>query len=276
MNTAEARQQFKAAIDRPDCDINLAEAALCIALEEYPFLPVTDYLQQIDRMAEVVRVQLPAEKYPLRIIQTINRYLYQEQKFVGNTESYYDPRNSFLNDVLDRKTGIPITLALVYLEIARRIDFPMVGINMPGHFVIKPEIEDMDVYVDAFHEGQILFPEDCRDRLTAIYGQTLEISQIPSLLEKISSRRFLARMLTNLKYIYLNQGVFTKALAVVERLLLLFPDNLTEVRDRGILYYQLGQSPEAIRDLETYLLQLPQAEDALPLQQLLDRLKNTL
>jgi regulator of sirC expression with transglutaminase-like and TPR domain len=276
MEASGARQAFIESVARPDAEINLAKAALSIAQEEYPELEVPHYLQLLDQMAAVVQGELPPERYPLRIIQTVNRYLYDQMGFVGNGQDYYDPRNSFLNQVLERRTGIPITLSLVYLEIARRIGFPMVGIGMPGHFLICPDVPEMEVLVDPFYEGQILFLEDCRDRLTQIYGRPLTLQDLPPLLPRIGPRRFLARMLTNLKSIYLNQNDVGRALAVVDRLVILLPDQATELRDRGILYYQLGEWQRAYQDLQTYLLRSPDALDTIAIQQLLDRLNQML
>ncbi len=165
MNLSSARQLFHHEIHQPDEYIDLAKAALYIALEEYSELDIDEYLNALDAMAIELEERLPIEKYPLKIIQSINKYLYDDLKFTGNTQDYYDPRNSFLNDVIERRVGIPITLALLYIEIARRIDFPMIGIGMPGHFLIRPDISEMEIYVDAFNKGEVMFPQDCQETL---------------------------------------------------------------------------------------------------------------
>ncbi|HTL88025.1 MAG TPA: transglutaminase-like domain-containing protein, partial [Leptolyngbya sp.] len=206
-----------------------------------------------------------------KIVQIINQHLYKDLGFSGNSENYYDPRNSFLNDVIDRKTGIPISLALLYLAIAKRIEFPMVGIGMPGHFLIRPAVNDeMDIFVDAFNDGEILFSQDCQDRLNQLAGQSVEMR--PKFLEAVTSQQFLARTLTNLKGIYLNQGKIEKCLSMVERILILFPDSPFELRDRGIIYYQSNRWIEARQDLESYLDSVPTANDRDVIQQLLDRI----
>jgi len=269
-----ARQLFYREINQPDGSIDLAKAALYMALEEYPNLEPEEYLNALDTIADEVRSRLPAQNYPLRIIQTINGYLYGELQFAGNDVDYYDPGNSFLNEVIDRRTGIPISLSLVYLEIAKRIDFPMVGIGMPGHFLIRPDFEDAGIFVDAFNGGEILFPEDCQARLSQIYGQPMELQ--PTFLAPVSRRHLLARMLGNLKAIYLQQGDAVRVLLAIERILLLFPDALGERRDRGILYYQLGRLVEARHDLELYLRNAPNAPDAARIRQLVDRLDRDL
>ena len=270
MDFSRARQLFYREINQPDSSIDLAKAALYIALEEYPNLEAHEYLNILDTMADEVRDRLPAQNYPLRVIQTINRYLYEDLQFAGNDADYYDPRNSFLNQVIDRRTGIPISLSLVYLEVAKRIDFPMVGIGMPGHFLIKPDFADAAIFVDAFNGGEILFTEDCQDRISQIYGQPMELQ--PAFLAPVSRRQFLGRMLGNLKAIYLQQRDAVRVLGAIERILLLFPDALGERRDRGILYYQLGRFTEARSDLQLYLRNDPNAPDAAMIRQLVDRL----
>ncbi|MBE9163231.1 SirB1 family protein [Tychonema sp. LEGE 06208] len=270
MDLTIARQLFYQEINQPDNSIDLAKAALYVALEEYPNLELQAYLNVLDSIADRVRLRLPPQNYPLRIIQTINGYLYEDLEFSGNDADYYDPRNSFLNQVLDRRTGIPISLSLVYLEVAKRIDFPMVGIGMPGHFLIKPDFEDAGIFVDAFNGGEILFPEDCQGRLSQIYGQPMELQ--PAFLAPVSTRQLLGRMLGNLKAIYLQQRDALRVLGAIERILLLFPDALLERRDRGILFYQMGRFSEARHDLELYLTNAPNAEDAAAIRQLLARL----
>lgn len=274
MNFPLARQYFYREIHQAEKNINLAKAALYIAQEEYPDLAPEEYLNALDTMAEEIEERLPRESYPLRIIQCINNYLYDDLGFTGNSDDYYDPRNSYLNQVIERKTGIPITLSLVYLEIAQRIDFPMVGIGMPGHFLIRPDFQDVGIYVDAFNGGEILFEQDCEQRLSQIYQQSVMIS--PNLLEPVTPRRFLSRMLMNLKMIYLNRGEWQKALASIERILLLFPGTPTELRDRGLLYYQIGELATACQDLESYLMQVPNAEDSSFIRQLVAQIRENL
>lgn len=274
MNFSQARQLFYQEIHQPDDQINLARAALYLALEEYPQLDVEQPLNALDTMADEVKERLPAEPYPLRLIQTINQYLYQDLGFAGNTDNYYDPRNSFLNDVIERRTGIPITLSLVYLAIAERINFPMIGVNMPGHFLIRPRFDEMEVFVDAFNQGEILFLQDCQQRLSQLYGRAIELQ--PGLLEAVSPHQFLARMLTNLKAIYLSQSNLQKALAAIERILLLFPEAAPELRDRGLLYYHLNRWVEARQDLEIYLNYAPAAEDAVVIRQVLEQMNRDL
>ena len=269
-----ARQCFQREVQQPDEQIHLERATLYIAQEAYPELDVDAYLRVLDAMAAVVQERSPNEAYPLKKIQAINRYLYDELGFVGNTVDYYDSRNSFLNEVIDRRTGIPITLSLVYLAIAQRVELPMVGINMPGHFLIRPVIDEAEICVDPFHQGEILFPQDCQARLAQVYGHPVELK--PAFLEAVSNRQYLTRMLTNLKVIYSNQGKLEQTLAAIDRLLLLFPNAPLELRDRGIVYYRLNRLTEAQRDLELYLVLAPTAQDAPAIQSLLQTIRKSI
>lgn len=271
MNRSLARQCFQREVQQPDEQIHLERAALYLAQEEYPELDVEAYLKALDAIAAVVKERSPESAYPLKMIQTINRHLYDELGFVGNTADYYDPRNSFLNEVIDRRTGIPITLSLVYLAIARRVGLPMVGINMPGHFLIRPVVEEAEICVDPFHQGEIMFPQDCQERLTQVYGHPVELK--PAFLEAVSNRHYLARMLTNLKVTYSNWGKLEGTLAAIDRLLLLFPNAPVELRDRGIVYYRLDRLTEAQSDLESYLTLAPTAKDTPAIYELLQAIK---
>jgi regulator of sirC expression with transglutaminase-like and TPR domain len=270
---SSARQYFYLEVQQPDEYIDLARAALYIAQEEYPTVDPEEYLNTLDHMAVELQDRLPVERYPLRVIQTINQYLYGELGFSGNKENYYDPRNSFLNDVIERRLGIPISLAVLYLELARRVDFPMVGIGMPGHFLIRPDIPNMEIFVDTFNEGEVLFLQDCQEKLSQVYQQPVKLQ--PEYLPKVTTSQILARMLSNLKYIYLKQQELEKALAAVERILLVFPDTTLELRDRGLIFYQLGQFSQSVSDLETYLLRAPEAEDVPAIRRLLIQMGKT-
>ncbi|PSP19646.1 MAG: hypothetical protein BRC58_00660 [Cyanobacteria bacterium QS_8_64_29] len=260
------RQNFRRAIAVPDERIDLGRAALYLAQEDDPHLDPEATLATLDRMAQALHSRLPPERYPLRVIHTINDYLYGELSFCGNRQDYYNPRNSFLHQVLAHRTGIPISLSLVYLELARRIDFPMVGIGMPGHFLIQPDFEGAGIFVDAFEGGEILFEQDCQAKLQQIYQQPVSLER--HWLQPIGNRQFLARMLTNLKAIYLERQDVARTLAAVERIVLLFPEAARERRDRGLLYYQLGDRQAAARDLAYYLQCEPNARDAATIRRL--------
>lgn len=270
MTSVAARQLFYQEIQQPDERISLERAAFYIAMEEYPDLDVDEYVNALDTMAQEVQERSPRDRYPMQILRTINQYLFEDLGFAGNQAEYYDPRNSFLNDVIDRRLGIPITLSLVYLSLTNRLGFPMVGVNTPGHFLIRPTVDEMEVFVDPFNRGEILFIQDCEHLIGRVFDRQVELR--PEYLESISNRQFLGRLLTNLKVIYVNQKDFQKALDALDRILLLFPSMALEVRDRGVLNYRLNRYIDARKDFEAYLTISPTAEDAQVIRQVLEDL----
>ncbi len=255
-----ARQRFATMMAEGEEAINLAEAALLIAQEEYPDIDSSAYLDRLDRMADKVDRHLSNEKDPRGQLDALNRYLFETVQFRGNSEDYHDPRNSFLNEVLDRRTGIPITLSTVYLEVGWRLGMPLHGAGFPGHFLVKYSSPEGDIVIDPFHQGTILTEEDCQSRLDQSYGGRIEFRQ--SFLAAATKRQILIRILTNLKGIYVTAKDHRRALAAVDRILLINPGLDREIRDRGILRMQLEQTPQGIADLERYLTTSPQAEDA--------------
>ena len=269
-----ALRRLQAEVDCPDDQIDLAKAALWIAQEEYPDLEPAVSLQQLDAMAEVLRDRLPTERYPLKVIKTINQYLFEELGFSGNQDNYYAPRNSFFNDVLERRTGIPLTLSMLYLALAERIDFPMVGVGMPGHFIIRPKGSEMEIYVDPFHRGEVLFQEDCEQRLQQVYQRHVVLT--PEMLPEVTARQCLVRMLTNLKVIYLKNSQFGKAIGTINGLLVLMPDAPRELRDRGLVLYELERWQESKDNLEQYLMLAQDAEDQRVIRQLVDYMEQML
>ena len=269
MNLNLGWQKFEQEVNQADDKIDLAKASLFYAQSEYIDLNVDKYLNILDAMAEDVNQRLPVERYPLKVIKTINNYLFNDLGYYGNNKNYYDPRNSFLNDVIDRCTGIPITLSVIYLEIAKRIGFSMVGIGMPGHFLIRPDFQESGIFVDAFNRGEIMFEQDCLDKLEKLYQKPIKLE--PRLLAMVSNRQILARMLTNLKYICLSNNQLSKSLDIISGILMLYPDSPKELRDRGLIYYQLDRPQQACQDLECYLAILPNAEDATMIRKLLNK-----
>ncbi len=266
-----ALEQFQRAIAPSQGAIDLTAAALAIAQLEFPQLDCDRYRQRLDQMGAEMASRLPQGRYPLRVIRAMNQYLFQELRFQGNFRDYYDPGNSFLNQVLDRRLGIPITLALVYLEVAKRIDFPMAGVGMPGHFLVRPTVEEMAIFVDPFHQGEILFAEDCQNLIHTLYGPGATLR--PEQLEPIGPRPFLARMLNNLKAIYHHRQDHRRRLGVLDLLVTLIPDSAGDRRDRGLLYYQQGNLTQAKTDLQAYLSRFPNAPDSFAVSQLLHQIE---
>lgn len=270
-HSALPQERLYQELQRPTDQVSLARAALFMAQEDYPHLVVDDYLAMLDRMADTLRQRLPADPYPLKIICAINDYLFAELNFRGNSIDYYDPRNSFLNEVLDRRVGIPITLSLVYLELAQRIGFPMAGVSLPGHFLIRPTVDGMNMFVDPFHQGEVMFEHDCRDRIKQMFGESAQLE--PQQLVAVAPGTFLVRMLTNLKLIYLQNRDVPKALNAINRILLICPQAVGEWRDRGLIHYQQGLLDQALLDLERYLYQHPDAVDAFEIRRVIEQIE---
>ena len=254
-------------LQQPDDQVNLARAALYVAQEEYPNLPLSAYLSQLDALARDLGRRLPSDRYPLRLIRGINDYLFDHLGFAGNDEDYYDPRNSFFNEVLSRRLGIPLTLSLVYLELAQRVGLAMAGVGLPGHFLIRPTGEDLGIFVDPFHRGEILFEQDCQGLLHQLFGDSAPLDR--RYLEPLRPTAWIVRMLSNLKMIYLNQHQRSKALAAIDRILLIQPTAVSEWRDRGLIYYQDGDLEAARLNLERYLYQDPEARDGGQIRQVI-------
>jgi regulator of sirC expression with transglutaminase-like and TPR domain len=245
---SEARDRFAALVDPSVPRIALAEAALWIAKAEYPELDVESYLDRLDELGEEAHRRVahrPAEE----AIARYHDFLFRENGFSGNAEHYEDPRNSFLNDVLDRRLGIPITLSLVYTEVAARSDLPVVGVGFPGHFLVK-WIAPREVLVDPFAR-RTTSRDECLERLRSAYGPAAVLEE--RLLAPVTPREVLARMLRNLKYHYLGSGDLERALSAVDRIVLVTPDDPAERRDRGVLYYRLECFAAALADFERYL-----------------------
>jgi regulator of sirC expression with transglutaminase-like and TPR domain len=251
-----ARSRFAALIERPE--IPLAAAALAIAEEEYRGLDASRYLGTLAALADAVAARLPAAAPAAARLRSVREVLFEQEGFRGNEEHYYDPRNSFLNEVLDRRLGIPITLSIVYLEVARRVGLPVEGVAFPGHFLVKC-LGERELFVDPFHGGEVLSANECVARLRALGRTGMEFD--PRHLEPVGARQILARLLHNLKRIYVEAGDDVRALWVVDRLLLLSPDDAAERRDRGLVCARLGHHAAAARDLAAYLAVAPSAPD---------------
>lgn len=251
-------EQIADAADRPGPD--LAAPAFLVARIEYPRLDPEPYLDRLDQMGEEAALtvaQDPGHDAPLAgRIDAINRYLYSEQGFTGNREQFDDPRNSCLNEVMDRKKGIPITMALIYIEVARRAGVRAEGVNFPGHFLVRC-LQDLrtddpneGLIVDPFHGGAILNEDDCRRLLQPHMN---EAAFDPSLLARATRRQILVRMLLNLKKLYVKMHSFPQARLTTDALLALQPSSLADLRDRGLLAYHMNDFSHALRDLEEYL-----------------------
>jgi regulator of sirC expression with transglutaminase-like and TPR domain len=266
-------EQFVEVAGLPDQEVDLARAALLIAATEYPELDMDHELGILDSLSAGASHRLGVERSPLFCMNTLSVYLFDEVGFRGNSDDYYDPRNCFLNDVLRRRLGIPITLSLVFVEVGKRLGVPFVGVGMPGHFLLKHRDED-HLFIDSFHRGVLLSEEECSQRL-------LEVTQAgmpwdSRLLRPVSNRDFIARMLRNLKGIYLQREDHTRALKMIDRLIALQPQAALERRDRGLVHYQLRQYTQALDDLQIYLESAASNVDTEAINGLVNRLRDLL
>jgi regulator of sirC expression with transglutaminase-like and TPR domain len=240
-----ARRRFAALAALPDEAIDLAEGALLIAAEEYPTLDVNAYVQRLEGMASRVRGYLEAGLVAERradadeaALQALHRVLFEEEGLHGTRQAEFgDPRNSFLNEVLERKRGLPIILSVVYCEVARRAGLDAVGIGLPGRFIVQFRGRHLSVFVDPFERGTRLTPEECATMLSRVFNQSVELT--PEHFLPASRKAILARILNNLKGEYLQAGELTRALSAVERILMLGA-TLEQVRDRGLILRRMG------------------------------------
>jgi regulator of sirC expression with transglutaminase-like and TPR domain len=189
-------------------------------------------------MAAAVRTQIADAEDPLTKIEHLNLYLFEERGLRGNSQNYYDPRNSFLNEVIDRQLGIPITVSVVYIEVARRIGMSLQGVGMPGHFIVKHTGPEGDIYIDPFNKGRILSREACEELIQQMYGEPVPFQE--AFLAAVTKKQILSRLLSNLKAIYIQRKQYLKALSVVERLLLINADAEQDLKDRAALRSLIG------------------------------------
>jgi regulator of sirC expression with transglutaminase-like and TPR domain len=247
----------------PAEEVSLAEGALLIAAEEYESLDVDAYLARIDEMGAILRRRLRSDISTTEALIALNHYVFEELGFTGNTDDYYDPRNSFLNDVIDRRIGIPITLAVLYIEIGRRIGLPLEGVSFPTHFLVKCVMREGAIILDPYARGASLGVDDLQARLQSV-ASNVEIDPplVASLLTPAAPLDIFARMLRNLRAIYAGKGEALKALAASNRILALVPRAADEYRDRAALYAQLECFRAALDDYRQYLRLSPQAHDS--------------
>ena len=225
-------REFRAAVDRPEEAVDLGYAALTIGLSVNPHLDIPAYLQRIDQLAREVADRRDPAGDVYHSLAALNHVLFRQHGFDGNRDDYYDPRNSFLSEVLDRKIGIPITLCVLYMEVARRISVPVEGIGFPGHFLVKCSDGEEAIFIDPFHRGEIKITEDLGQMLEKLYGRKVALR--PQFLEAAGKKQILKRMLVNLKAIYLRNNSVGEALSIFDHLIILDPAGAEEIRDRGI------------------------------------------
>jgi regulator of sirC expression with transglutaminase-like and TPR domain len=242
----------------PDAPLDLAELALLLARDEYPTLDVEAYLCELDGMAHEAKAHLRGSLATR--VKGLCRYLFHDMGFRGNQQDYYDARNSYFNDVLDRRTGIPISLSAVAMAVGRRAGLEVVGVGLPGHFVAKASADGEEVLFDPFHGGRVLTPAKCQRLVEQVTGMPYEIND--AALSAVPLGAIVMRMLNNLKGVYLRNGDYMRAARIIERLRQLSPDDSLQRRDLGATLFQAGQMGRAIDHLQAYLSTSPEATDA--------------
>ena len=256
-----------------DGDIDLPEAALLVASHRYPDLDVQHYLGELDAMGETLRRRLGSSASESERIVALNQFLFGDLGFAPNSDDYYDPRNSLLNEVLDRRVGIPITLSLVYMEVGKRIGLSLQGVCFPGHFLVKCRVPDGMVVLDPYGGGISLGLVDLQRRLREVRGGEVSRAIIAGLLVAATNKEILLRVLRNLKAIYLRGHQLEHALAIMDWIIGADPDQAAEVRDRGMIYQELDCFLAAISDFNAYLELDPACSDADDIRQRLIQLQ---
>jgi regulator of sirC expression with transglutaminase-like and TPR domain len=262
-----APDTFAELLARDETEIDLARACLLVAADAYPGLDVDGYLGEIERLAARLRGRLPPRGGAEERVLALNQFLFDDLGYSGNAGNYYDPRNSFLNEVIDRRTGIPITLSVLYLEIGRRIGLELEGVSFPGHFLVRLRLRGAMLVLDPFSGGEALAEADLRARLqrvipeSAAGGEPVEALPLDPFLEPAGKRQILARLLRNLKGIYRDADKPQRLLEVLNRMLVVVPEAHGELRERGLLYQRLECYRAALKDLQDYSALEPEAPD---------------
>ena len=246
----QAAEELQQIFGAPDHRIDLGRAALVIAQLQHPGLDIQHYIDKLGLFASEASSRLQGRYDPERVIEQLNHFLFVDLAFRGNEEDYYDPRNSFLSDVIDRRTGIPITLAVIYLEVSRRLGLPFYGVGLPGHFVLKYDDNRQAILIDPFHGGRILQFEQCRE-LIARRGDPASLEPLD--LRAVDNRYIIIRMLNNLRGIYLRTRQFREAVGILDMTVSLTPSSARDIKQRAWLHHELRQYGRACRDLEAYL-----------------------
>jgi len=263
--------EFSRLMARQDEQIELARACLQVAEDAYPGLDVEGYMGEIERFARRLRTRFAHEAAAEDRIIALNEFLFDDLGFGGNTDDYYDPRNSYLNEVIDRRTGIPITLAVLYMEIGRRIGLPFEGVSFPGHFLVRLPLRGGTLVLDPFSGGVPQSETELRVLLKRVIPRGIGVEEpggvpvadlpLDQFLEPASNRQILARLLRNLKGIYREKDQPERLLEVLNRMIVVAPEAAAELRDRGLVYVRLECWRPALKDLADYLEREPEAPD---------------
>lgn len=277
--TAPTTLEYFSSLVQSDAQFPLLEAAISLAQDEYPHLDVQQVLGEVDQLLARVKRRIPADASAMHKLRILNQYFFDDLKFGGNLNDYYDPDNSYLSIVLHSRRGIPVSLAVLWLELAQGLGLSARGVGFPGHFMLKVSLPQGQVVIDPL-TGQSISREELAARLEPYRdGSGLEDGQEVPLglyLQVTPSREIIARMLRNLKEIHKTQADWQRLVTVQDRLLVLLPQAWDEYRDRGLAHAELGQARQAVRDLETYLVQTRGQHDRPAVTEHLDRLRRSL
>jgi regulator of sirC expression with transglutaminase-like and TPR domain len=265
---------YFASLVQQDDTIPLFEAALSIAQDADPQLDLSATQMEVDTMAARLQRRLPSDASHVQKLRLLNHFFYQELGFAGNVNNFYDPENSYLHCVLSSRRGIPISLALLYMELGHQVGLEIKGISFPGHFLMKLSVQSGEIVLDPV-SGISLSREDLEERLEPYLAQNAERNApLSAYLQEAEPREILVRMLRNLKALYFERADWELALGVQQRLVILLPQDIAERRDRGMAFANLECPQAALRDIEDYLEQRPHAQDAPMLRQLLSKLRD--
>lgn len=268
--------EFFASLVQDDSDFALLEAAICLAQDEYPEVDVQSVLEEVDQLQARLKRRIPADAGPLHKLRLLNQFFFQDLKFGGNVNDYYDPDNSLIHVLLHTRRGIPISLAVLWMELAQGLGLAVRGVGFPGHFLVKVNLPMGQVLIDPM-SGRSLSREELAELVEPFrqgggFGDDMD-APLGLYLQTSPPREIIARMLRNLKEIYRNQDDWQRMLPVLERLIILLPESWQELRDRGLAYAELGQVPAAILDLEEYLLHASDLADVQAVADQLDALR---
>lgn len=245
-----------------DDQIPLLGSALLIAHDEYPDLDPAACNALVEAHVASLRPEVDLiDSAPMKM-QAINRRLFEELGYAGNHDEYYDPRNSYLNEVLNRRLGNPISLAVVQMEVSQRLGVALDGVSFPGHFLVRLPVDDGVLVMDPFNRGRPLNADELRQRARPHFGEDVPDEALLQILDPATPRAILVRMLRNLHGLYAESSDWGRAVRCSDRILLLAPDNTDALRDRGLGYSELGYQAGALRDLGRYLQKMPDADDA--------------
>ena len=259
-NPCNHRQEFSDLVGKLGEDLDLALAALYIAAEDNPSIDIYGSLNHLDQLAHEVSTSLQADSPLVEQLNHLSLYLGVKEGFHGNKDDYYNPDNSYFDRVLKSRTGIPITLSLVYMEVGARLGITLEPIGLPGHLILRCGPSNQPIFIDPYHRGKILLIEDCEALVAEIFGRHVELTD--DHFHPISRRQFLIRLLSNLKSTYIQRNDYQKALAAADRICLVDPNQPDNLKQRAWLFRQMGQFSRAISDLRNYLKLRPTPEDS--------------